>query len=72
MFVNRILKNEASCEVSLESDRLKLFELIKECEDFPYGLQSELKCRVQTRNGDTVAKKLGYNIHTLYGCSRGW
>ena len=41
MFVNRILKNEASCEVSLKSHRLKLVELIKECEDFPYGLHSE-------------------------------
>ena len=34
-------------------------------------MQSELKRRVQTRNGDTVATKLGYDIHTLMAVLEG-
>lgn len=65
MFVSRILRNEVSCVVTLESHRSELFELIKECDDFPYGLQCDLKRRVHTRNDDSVATKLACDIHTL-------
>ena len=46
MFINRILLNEASCEVKLGEMSSSLFEHIKETEDFPYGLQCMLKRRV--------------------------
>ena len=54
MFVIRLLLNEASCEVTLDKYRSVLFEELKESEEFPFGLQCELKRRVHTRNGDTV------------------
>ena len=65
MFVNRVLLNEASCEATLEHHRSVLFEEMKEIEDFPFGLQCELKRRVHTRNGDTVSVKLAYDIYSL-------
>lgn len=71
MFVSRVLLNEASCEVTLENYRSNLFEEIKETDDFPYGLQCELKRRVHTRSGDTVAVKLAYDIHTLMSVIEG-
>ena len=71
MFVNRVLLNEASCEVTLENYRKTLFEEIRESDTFPYGLQCELKRRVNTRNGDTVAVKLAYDIHTLMSIMEG-
>ena len=48
-----------------------LFELIKECNQFPYGLQAELKRRVKTRNGDTVVSKLAHDIYTLMSVLEG-
>lgn len=71
MFVNRLLLNEASCEVTLDKYRSVLFEGLKESEDFPYGLQCELKRRVHTRNGDTVAVKLAYDVHSLMSVMEG-
>ena len=71
MFVNRVLLNEASCEATLEQHRSILFEELKEVEDFPYGLQCELKRRVRTRNGDTVAVKLAYDIYALMAVFEG-
>ena len=65
MFINRILLNDASCEVKLGEMRSSLFEHIKESEHFPYGLQCVLKRRVCTRNSDSVATKLQHDIHTL-------
>ena len=65
MFVNRILLNQASCEVKLGEMRSHLFEQMKEDDSFPYGLQCMLTRRVATRNGDTVAVKYAYDIHTL-------
>ena len=50
--------------------RLKLYKLIKECDKFFYGLQTELK-RIQTMNDDTVATKLGHDIHTLMAVLEG-
>ena len=54
-----------SSEADLENQRSMLFKLIKVCEEFPYGLQAELKRRVRTRHGDTVASKLAHDIYTL-------
>ena len=71
MFISRIIKNVSSSEPDLESQRAMLFELVKECEDFPYGLQAELKRRVHTRNGDTVAVKLAQDIYILMSVLEG-
>ena len=71
MFVNRILLNEASCDVKLGEMRSHLFEQMKEDDSFPYGLQCMLKRRVATRNGDTVAGKYAYDIHTLISVLEG-
>ena len=65
MFINRILLNDASCEVKLGEMRSSLFEHIKESEHFPYELQCVLERRVCTRNSDSVATKLTLDIHTL-------
>ena len=48
-----------------------LFELVKECDEFPFGLQAELKRRVKTRNGDTVVSKLAHDIYTLMSVLEG-
>ena len=71
MFINRILLNEASCENKLGEMRSSLFEHLKETDDFPYGLQCQLKRRVCTRNSDSVAVKLSQDIHTLMSVLEG-
>ena len=71
MFVSRILRDEASCKVRLGEMRSTLFEYIKESEDFPYGLQCMMKCRIGTRSGDTVAVKLAHDIHTVMSVLEG-
>ena len=71
MFINRVLHSVAFSESDLESHRSMLFDLIKECEDFPYGLQAELKRRVHTRNGDTVATKHAQDIYSLMSVLEG-
>lgn len=71
MFVNRVLLNEASCEATLENYRMVPFEELKELDDFPFGLQCELKRRVHTCKGDAVAVKLAYDIHTLMAVHEG-
>ena len=71
MFINRILLNDASCEVKLGEMRSSLFEHIKESEHFPYGLRCVLKRRVCTRNKDSVATKLAHDIHTLMAVLEG-
>ena len=65
MFINRILVQYASCEVKLENARFNILERLKDMEDFPYGLQCELKRRLHTRTGESVPTKLAYDIHTL-------
>ena len=69
--VNRILLNEASCETKLGEMRSSLFEHLKDADDFPYGLQCMLKRRMCTRNCDSVAIKLAYDIHTLMSVIEG-
>lgn len=65
MFINRILVNYSSCEVKLENARVNIMEKLKEMEDFPFGLQAELKRRLHTRAGESVPTKLAQDIHTL-------
>ena len=48
MFISRILKTVSSLEPDLESHRAMLFEVIKECDDFPYGLKSDLSTLTST------------------------
>ena len=71
MFISRILKNVSFSEPDLESHRAMLYELVKECDDFPYGLQAELKRRVHTRNGDSVSTKLAQDIYILVSVLEG-
>ncbi|MEW8562289.1 MAG: hypothetical protein AB2541_09295 [Candidatus Thiodiazotropha sp.] len=71
MFINRILLNEASCEIKLGEIRSSLFEYIKDSEDWPYGLQCMLKRRIYTRNGDPVPVKFAQDIHTLISVLEG-
>ena len=70
MFIGRILKN-VSLEPELESHRAMLYELVKECDDFPYGLQAELKRPVHMRNGDSVTTKLAKDIYILVSVLEG-
>ncbi len=65
MFVNKLLTSSGSSEATLETIRSQMFEVVKEAEDFPYGLQVELKRRVRTRAGDSLATKLARDVHCL-------
>ena len=71
MFINRILKTVSFSQPALESHRAMLFQLIKECDDFPYGLQAEPMRRVHTRNGDIVGTKLAQDIYFLMSVLEG-
>ncbi len=47
MFINRLLIKHSQCEVTLERLRCDVFDRLKYYDDdFPYGLQCELKRRV--------------------------
>lgn len=41
LFISRLLKDYSSCEVKLEQTRSMLFCIVRECDDFPYGLQEK-------------------------------
>ena len=71
MFINRIIQCASSSEPDLENHRSMLFELVKECDEFPYGLQAELKRRVRTRNGDSVVSKLAHDVYILMSVLEG-
>lgn len=72
MFINRLLIKHSQCEVTLERLRCDVFDRLKYYDDdFPYGLQCELKRRVRTRQGDTVAWKLAKDIHTIVSVIEG-
>ena len=65
LFVDRVLKEYVSSEPDLGRIRAMLFDILREDDDFPFGLQAELKRRVFTRNGELVALKLANDIHVL-------
>ena len=71
MFINRIIQCASSFEPDLENHRSMLFELVKECDEFPFGLQAELKRRVRTRNGDSVVSKLAHDVYILMSVLEG-
>ena len=71
MFINRIIHCASSSEPDLENHRSLLFELVKECDEFPFGLQAELKRRVRTRNGDSVVSKLAHDVYILMSVLEG-
>ncbi len=65
MFVNKLLTSCGSSEATLETIRSQMFEVVKDADDFPYGLQVELKRRVRTRAGDSISTKLARDVHCL-------
>ncbi|XP_053406434.1 uncharacterized protein LOC123546709 [Mercenaria mercenaria] len=71
LFTPQLLKTYASCEAKLEQSRQVLFCNARECDDFPYGLQAELKRRVSTRRGDPLCVKLANDIHVLLSVLEG-
>lgn len=71
LFVSRLLRDYASCENRLDSIRHMLFDIIRECDDFPYGLQADLKRRVATRRGDPLAVKLANDIYIILSVLEG-
>ena len=48
-----------------------LYELVKECDYFPYSLQAELKRHVHTCNCDSVSTKLAQDIYILMSVLEG-
>ena len=65
LFVDRVLRDYSASESDLEHTRAMLFDTVREDDDFPFGLQAELKRREYTPKGDTVSVKLTNDIHTL-------
>ena len=65
LFVNRILLDYSQCDVNLERTRAMLFDIVREAEDFPYDRDVDLKRRLTTKSGDSVAVKLANDIHKL-------
>ena len=64
LFIGRLKRVYGECEVKLDTVRTDLFELIKRKDNCPYK-SSDIKKRIQTRNGELIADKLGRDIHTL-------
>ncbi|KAH3873572.1 hypothetical protein DPMN_036810 [Dreissena polymorpha] len=72
LFVPELLRKYASSESDLERIRLKYFELVKyEHDDLPFAADAELKRRVYTRQGETVAVKLAQDIHSILALAEG-
>lgn len=71
MFVNQLLLDYHQSETNLDHLRITLFEMLKNTEDFPFELDSELKRRVNTRQGEPIVAKLAKDIHTLISVIEG-
>lgn len=71
LFVSRILKDYGSCESDLDQTRYILYESLRESEDFPYPVMSDLKKRVYTRKGEPLCVKLAHDIRTLLAVIEG-
>lgn len=63
-FIGSLKRAYGECEAKLDSVRTDLFELVKQKENCPYQ-NSEIKKRIQTRNGEQLTDKLSRDIHTL-------
>lgn len=64
MFKDALLKLYASCNKKLNQVRYDLFAIVSSMNGFP-NKNACLRRRLQTRNGDTIAAKLAYDIQTL-------
>ena len=71
MFIIWIKQYVPSSYPDLENHRSILIELVKACDEFPFGLQAELKRRVRTWNGDTVVSKLAHDVYILMSVLEG-
>ena len=65
MFISKLICEYRSSEPDLEATRQLFYEAVKSYEDFPYGLNTELKRRVYTRKGDPPVNKLANDIYIL-------
>ena len=65
MFITRLIVEYKSSEPDLETTRQLFFEAVKSHEDFPFGVQAELKRRVQTRRGEPPVNKLAHDIYIM-------
>lgn len=70
MFKDALIKLYAGCDKKLGEVRSDLFVLIGKQDGNPYP-GAALKRRMQTRNGDTLAEKLAFDIHTLISILEG-
>ena len=70
MFKDALLKLYASCDRKLAEVRRDLFTIVSKMSGYPHPC-STLKRRLQSRTGDTLAEKLGLDIHTLLSVLEG-
>ena len=63
--MNQLLMDHRSCETTLEYMRSDLFEQVRQIKNCPYDKHCELKRRLHTRSGDSVATKLVKDIHSV-------
>lgn len=62
----------SSSEPDLERVRAQYFEVLKqEHDEFPFGLDSDLKRRMFRGNGDPIVVKLAQDIYTIISVSQG-
>lgn len=71
MFIDQLLLDYHQSETNLDHFRIMLFEMLKNTEEFPFDVESELKRRVNTRQGETLASKLAKDIHTILSVIEG-
>ncbi|KAH3755312.1 hypothetical protein DPMN_190003 [Dreissena polymorpha] len=65
MFISRLLREYKYSEPDLEESRMMCFEALKAYDDFPFGVQADLKRRVTTRKGEKLSVKLATDIYKL-------
>ena len=65
LFINEILSHTRSDADSLCDIRLILYEAVKNIDDYPFDLNTELKKRKKMRRGDSIELKLARDIHTI-------
>jgi len=65
MFKNQLLIDYSHSEPNLKRLRNLLYDIVKELDDVPFDRESDLKRRVNTRNGESVFVKLDSDIHAI-------
>ena len=72
MFVSRLLGGYSFSEPEFEGARQMCFqESLKAYDDFPFGLQAELKRNVSTCRGEKLSKELANYQYTQTGVRNG-